>query len=99
MEERKNSLVIGLWKFEDKVGFNTLAELADEWAKDEKYIHLYLRGASKTQIAIGFTYDAGGTKEGQDKYFDETSDHLKRKFGNDLVGWDMSSSNRLIKGF
>src|SRR5512135_813342 len=97
--ERSKSLVLGLWKFNRNVSNKELLGLAEEWAKDDKYIHLYIRGASKDQDGVGFAYDAGGTQEGHDEYFERTSDYLKRKFGNDLVGWDMSSTNQLIKGF
>ena len=97
--EKRNSLVLGLWKFHQNVGGNNLVELAQEWAKDTKYSQLYVRKVSKDQFGIGFAYDAGGTSQGQDEYFNITSDKLKRMFGNDLVGWDISSTADLIKGF
>ena len=97
--EKTKSLVVGLWKFHERISEKGLAEMAEEWATDDRYSHLYVRKVSKDQLGIGFTYDAGGTKEGHDEYFDLTSDQLKRKFGNDLVGWDIASTNRLIKGF
>lgn len=97
--EKKNSLILGLWKFNEKVSEKQLVEVADVWAKDPKYSQLYVRKVSKDQLGIGFAYEGDGTKEAQDTYFDKTSDQLKRQFGNDLVGWDISSSSTLIKGF
>ena len=98
MEKVKN-LIMGLWKFHERVGEKDLREVADEWASDDKYTQLYIRKVSKDQLGIGFAYVGNGTKEAHDKYFDRTSDQLKRKFGNDLVGWDIASTSTLIKGF
>ena len=90
---------MGLWKFHERVGEKELIEVATEWANNEKYTQLYIRKVSKDQLGIGFAHQGDGTKEAHDIYFDETSDKLKRKFGNDLVGWDIASSSTLIKGF
>lgn len=97
--EKTKSLVIGLWKFRDSLSNKDLLEQAEEWSRDARYSQLYIRSVSKDQQGIGFVYDAGGTKEGQDDYFEKTTDYLKRKFGNDWIGWDMASTNQLIKGF
>lgn len=91
---------MGLWKFSDKVPVDDLVALAQEWAKeDEKYLQLYVRKVSKDQYGIGFTYDAQGhdLKKFHDEYFYRVSDVLKRKFGNDLAGWDIASGVRVIK--
>lgn len=96
---KNTSLIIGLWKFDQRVGEKDLIEVAQEWAEDEKYCQLYIRKVSKDQLGIGFVYKGAGTKEAHDEYFNKTSDQLKRKFGNDLVGWDIASTSTLIKGF
>lgn len=93
------SLILGLWKFENRVSHEDLLDLADEWAKDDNYVELYIRGVSKDQTGIGFAYKSNGTKEFQDEYFYKTSDQLKRKYGNDLAGWDMATAYNLVKGF
>ena len=90
---------MGLWKFHERVGEKDLIEVANDWAKDERYLQVYIRKVSKDQMGIGFAYKSDGTKEAYDQYFDATTDYLKRKFGNDLVGWDISSISTLIKGF
>ena len=90
---------MGLWKFHERVGERDLIEVANELAKDDKYVQLYIRKVSKDQNGIGFAYESDGTKEAYETYFDKTSDSLKRAFGNDLVGWDIASTATLIKGF
>jgi len=98
MENNKN-LIVGLWKFQERVGEKDLIEVCNNWAKDENYVQLYIRKVSKDQLGIGFAYVGDGTKETHDEYMNNTSDQLKRKFGNDLVGWDVASTSTLIKGF
>ncbi|HLB51801.1 MAG TPA: hypothetical protein VJL30_02660 [Patescibacteria group bacterium] len=97
--EKNKSIIMGIWKFQERVGEKDLIDLANEWAKDEKYLQLYIRKVSKDQLGIGFAYLGDGTKEVHDDYFNKTSDQLKRKFGNDLAGWDIASTSTLIKGF
>ena len=92
--------IIGLWKFSDKVSVRELVEVAKKWAADPKYLQLYVRQCSKDQYGIGFTYDYTHQEstEGQNKeYMDPVMDSLKRQFGNDLVGWDVSSPAWIIK--
>lgn len=99
MGEKTTGSIMGLWKFHERVGGRELIEVANELAKDENYIHLYIRKVSKNQNGIGFTYASDGTDEAYEAYFDKTSDSLKRKFGNDLVGWDVSNDAVTVKGF
>ncbi|OGC47435.1 hypothetical protein A2886_03360 [candidate division WWE3 bacterium RIFCSPHIGHO2_01_FULL_42_13] len=94
------NLTTGLWKFHESVPLEVLQEVAEEWAKDERYKYLYIRWASKDQRAIGFTYEKeDGAKGTHEKFFEEITDKLKKKFGNSLVGWDVSSTTYTIKGF
>ncbi len=93
---------MGMWKFSNKISTKDLGEVAAEWAKsDANYVQLYIRKVSKDQMGIGFTYILPGTdadrKTAHDTYFDRTTDFLKRKFGNDLVGWDVGSPVWVIK--
>lgn len=99
MLEENKSLIMGLWKFHERVGEKDLIEVAKEWAEDEKYLQLYIRKVSKDQNGIGFAYLSDGSREAHREYFDKYSDGLKRKFGNDFAGWDISSTSTLIKGF
>ncbi len=98
--EYKKNYIMGLWKFSDRVPVTQLIEIIKKWAEDSKYIHLYIRQCSKDQHGIGFTYDLGvqESKAGQNKeYMEPVSDSLKRQFGNDLVGWDISSPVWIVK--
>lgn len=96
--EKNENLATGIWKFHERVGHSDLLEVAQAWESDANYVQLYIRKVSKDQLGIGFSYRHAGTKESYQEYFDATSDMLKRKFGNDLVGWDIASSTTVIKG-
>lgn len=98
MKNDKN-LILGIWKFHERVGNKDLLEVANDWAREDKYKEVYVRKVSKDQLGIGFAYESGGTQEVYEEYFNKTSDYLKRKFGNDLVGWDISGTSDLVKGF
>ena len=99
MQEKK--WATGLWKFSDKISTKDLGEIAEMWAKeDPNYIQIYIRRVSKDQMGIGFTYKLAEDKDNSDsydEYFNKTTDFLKRKFGNDLAGWDLSSTTWVIK--
>ncbi len=99
MHEKK--WIMGMWKFSDKISTKDLGEVAEKWkAEDENYLQLYIRKVSKDQMGIGFTYRLTEDQDkqvGYDEYFERTTDFLKRKFGNDLAGWDLGSSVWIIK--
>ncbi|KND48882.1 MAG: hypothetical protein AB200_00445 [Parcubacteria bacterium C7867-005] len=104
MPHKSSDKIIGIWKFSHKVSPETLAEVAEKWAtEDSRYEHLYVRQVSKDQHGIGFEYrayegiDSENHKQSYDEYFEKTTDKLKREFGNDLAGWDISSSSYVIK--
>jgi hypothetical protein len=88
---------IGIWKFSDKAK-DEVEQLAREWAKEDKYIQLYIAHKEKGQMALGFVYQVDSIDDHGD-YFYNTSDVLKRRFGNDLLGWDVSTTDQLLKGF
>lgn len=90
----------GYWKFLDKyVTVAQLEEVAKEWAQDESYISLSIRKTSDDQHGIGFEYKhtEGSNKSSFSRFKEETSDGLRRRFGNGLAGWDISSSYLPIK--
>ncbi len=96
----QKNYTMGLWKFSDRISVEQLEEVAKKWAENSKYLQVYIRQCSKDQYGIGFTYDNSDKTpgEGQNKeYMDPVMDALKRQFGNDLVGWDISSPVWLIK--
>ena len=104
MEKDYSNKIIGIWKFSSKITPEALKEVAEKWAReDSKYEHLYVRQTSKDQHGIGFEYkayegeDADAQKQAYDDYFEQMTDRLKKEFGNDLAGWDISSRAYIIK--
>ena len=96
----EKNYIMGLWKFSDKISLEELIEVAKEAAKNPKYLQIYIRRCSRDQYGIGFAYDNSDKipGPGQNKeYMDPVMDSLKRQFGNDLVGWDISSPVWIIK--
>ena len=89
----------GYWKFKDSyVSREQLAELASEWAQDERYKTLIIRRTSSDQHGIGFEYQPEDNSEGtNNKYTEELSDELKKRFGNGLAGWDIANKYYQIK--
>ncbi|MBU3668509.1 MAG: hypothetical protein FGM57_00910 [Candidatus Taylorbacteria bacterium] len=101
-EDKSNfqSIITGIWKFKQEIPTETLEQVANEWKSDPKYIQIYIRKVSKDQYGIGFMYDDRDTADNEASYnefFDRMTDQLKKKFGNGLCGWDVSSSTVLIK--
>lgn len=93
----------GIWKFGENISEENLVELAKEWAAadtDSKYIDLHVRKCSKTCFGIGFKYILkeidDGKEEEYKKFFYSMTDKLKRRFGNGLVAWDVSSRTTII---
>ncbi len=99
-KENFDNIITGIWKFKETVPTSELEAVAKEWAKNPKYLQLYIRKVSKDQYGIGFMYDDRGTTDNEksyDAFFDQGTDELKKKFGNSLCGWDVASSTILIK--
>ena len=76
-----------------------IEKLAQEWAKEDNYEEIRIRKTSSNQNGIGIVYNnpRGNDKKAMDDYMEEMSDVLRRRFGNDLAGWDMASSYTIIK--
>jgi hypothetical protein len=96
METVQNN--VGIWKFYmAKVSLEQLQDFAQELAKDESYLLVYIRQASQNQWGIGFEYKNGGKVQEEDGYIEKTKDLLYRKFGSALAGWDISHEYYKIK--
>lgn len=103
----RTHVVTGLWKFNQGIEIvNQLVALAREWSSgpdSAKYLTLYVRRCSKDQYGIGFSYDYAsdphptGEETSHKWFFRRMTDQLKRRFGNDFVGWDLSSPTWIIK--
>ncbi len=96
----------GMWKFSDHVPLYRLKAMARAWsigANSERYIDVHIRKCSTNQYGIGFKYilpeptSGGGWQREYKKFFHKITDQLKREYGNDFVGWDVSSSTCIVK--
>ena len=100
-DQYEKNYIMGLWKFSDRISVAELEEVTKKWAtEDPRYLQLYIRKCSKDQYGIGFTYKLDGESEKDrmhNEYMNPVSDLLKRQFGNDLVGWDISNPVWIIK--
>lgn len=90
---------MGLWKFSEAVPFEELKKLAEGFAKDENYEHIYIRHTSKDEVGIGFTYHYDGKSSTYENWFRETKKVFAEKFGHQFKGWDISSQPYFFKGF
>lgn len=93
-------LAAGIWKFrvpfpasQTPVTPEVLLELAQEWRNEfpNQYRNICIRGCGKDQIGIDIMLDLGPDVTLRE-YIYRTSDKLRRQFGNDFVGWDLSDS-------
>lgn len=90
----------GYWKFSmDKVSLGDIEKLADELASDSKILSLHIRKTSKDQYGLGFEYvdESQGKEEKFNTFMEDMTDMLKKRFGNGLVGWDVSSDYYRLK--
>ena len=89
------ALMSGVWKFSEAISAEELCRLAEEWKAGpdgEKYLDLHVRKCSKDRWGIGFKFlRTDDSKKTHDAFFYKMTDKLKRCYGNDFVGWDVSS--------
>ncbi len=98
----KTDLISGIWKFSrPKIALDVIVQLAQEFLDEEpdKYLGIHVRKCSQTQIGISFIYDMGENSDTKsyDEFFNSKTDKLKRRFGNDFVGWDTTRGVWLLK--
>lgn len=92
------NLASGLWKFSSEVKLNDLVALATEWKngpEGQRYGRLYVRGVSQDGLGIGFEYEFEG--KNHKRYFYKTAHELTEKFGDNFVGYDISSPTYFVK--
>lgn len=92
---QKFTKIRGYWKFLDRLSHDEILKYAEELAADDRYTDIHLRTVSKNQTGLGFTYDNGD--ESLTDFSERQTDLLKRRFGNDLAGWDLAGSYEQIK--
>ncbi|MCE9644175.1 hypothetical protein K8Q93_02970 [Candidatus Parcubacteria bacterium] len=91
-------VVTGVWKFHKSVPPEVLVALAMEWrAAQPGYTQLHVRESAKDQRAIGFQYTLPRPgKKAYDKFFHAHRDQLRRRFGDEFVGWDVGNPTIII---
>lgn len=97
---KHEDVVSGMWKFHENITPEELIGLAEEWkngSDGDRYLDLHIRKCSKDQFGIGFMYCFEPNPRGHHPFFYKITDKLKRRFGNDFVGWDVSSPTWIIK--
>lgn len=102
-----DTIVSGLWKFSSIVTLEQLQEVVAEWRRagqHDMWEEFYIRGVDRNgALGIGFRYRLCSAVDGmlltpkkldqmKSMFFHRITDQLKRRFGNDLVGWDISRS-------
>lgn len=91
MSTFREGVVSGIWKFRDSLGASAICDIAKRLEEGEtlgSYEHIFVRTCSKNQIGVSFLYQLNG--EEYNKFFDRITDMLRRRFGNDFVGWDVT---------
>lgn len=88
----------GIWKFRvndararKPLALQDIIDLALELRASEpdRYVELYVRSCGTDQIGIGFRYflpEKGSMK----RYIGRMTDLFRQRYGNGLVGWDIS---------
>ncbi len=88
---RIKKVVSGIWKFKDSVSPEVLCELAVGLrdANPGSYGQMFVRRCSRDQLGICFIYKL--VDQSYDHFFDLLTDLLKKRFGNDFAGWDVTT--------
>ena len=93
-----------LWRDDEPVSmgilkFRKVAPLVDlrqagEWLRDTfNARNVYIRKVSNDQVGLGFTirHQMPDSEKEMDGMLEKVTDHMKRKFGNDFLGWDIAT--------
>jgi hypothetical protein len=97
--QTRDNAVSGLLKFSPLIKLEELQQLALEWAQEEDadYQYLFISGCGKDG-ALGIYLVRNFSPEDSPeemqrvlrRFVYKITDQLKRRFGNDFVGWDLS---------
>lgn len=88
--------IAGLWKFKSSIPLKKLINIAKKWVgRNEGYYQLYIRQVGPDENAIAFIFQSHDIL--LEDYLRNTSQELKKQFGEDLTGWDIATSMWLAK--
>jgi hypothetical protein len=94
--KEEETILSGTWKFHPKLCVEEVGSVAQELLENEPgaYRSMQVRKNSRGQFVICFVYDCGApahSKAVYDDFMHRMTDLLKRRFGNDFVGWDVAN--------
>ncbi len=89
----------GIFKFSNNIDPRTLVDFAKKtWSDKPNIGHLEVRGCDgDRKYGIGFVYLHSGDREEFNDFLDLNFGKLRRVFGPDFVGYDVSSASYVIK--
>ncbi len=97
---RRSDLAAGVWKFSDSISPQELLELGNRLLTQypDRILRLQVRGCGDGQYGLDgvFKLKREGEKSFK-KFLHQARARLKEEFGNDLVGWDISSPVYVLK--
>lgn len=103
--ETRDNAVSGTLKFSPAIGLEELQALVLEWTQEESadYQHVRISGFGKggaLGISLVRNFPPEDTPDEMRRvlrrFTYKITDQLKRRFGNDFVGWDLSSPTHLL---
>ena len=90
---------VGIWNFSKSTELEKIKDISEYLAKDDHYLYVRIRRTSEDTYGIEFEYSNKDHKTQEDfhNYLNKTSEMVKEKVGQGLVGWNISSSYYKIK--
>lgn len=102
----EETIISGIWKISKTVPVVEVIEVAQELVDEISampvvhYRNVHVRSTSKSSWGISFIYDCGESTRNKvryDAFFNRITDKLKRRFGNEFVGWDVTNDVWMVK--
>jgi len=89
----KTFYAAGVFKIDARsAGYPDLLKIAQEWAKDENFYEIIVRGVSEKNFGIQFVYIAN-LEEDSNHPIKKYKNELQEKFGDGFYAWDYQHSN------
>ncbi|MBX4199060.1 hypothetical protein KW800_02170 [Candidatus Parcubacteria bacterium] len=93
LTNRQDDIVSGEIRFRASIHASELMSLIGKMKENDKkegYLNLYVRPGEKGENFVGFQYELA-EGETEKKFLYKLTDRLKRQYGNDCMGWSISS--------
>lgn len=98
---KQDGVVSGNLFFSPAVTPDVLVQMAEEWLADsdgDRFQSLYIRPDGKDRrhcIVFQYRFDPG--PKGYKSFYHKVTDMLKRRFGNDFIGWSIASPTWILR--